>query len=158
MLTILVTPVPLNRGFWEQPLQCFNIVSGGRWSVSVYSTLFPIDIECRVYGEPITDRELGGAGAGLLPAPLAKTWLLSPLSSVSAFYRLPITRDPALSNLGQNTPVWWSVCRKLCNRCVSAVCSALCEVCDAALCSLSWLWLQWLLQSPSHSGSWSHDA
>ena len=48
MLTILVTPVPLNRGFREQPLQCFNIVSGGRWSVSVYSTLFPIDIECSV--------------------------------------------------------------------------------------------------------------
>ena len=103
MLTILVTPVPLNREFWEQPLQSFNLVSGGgRWSVSVYSTLFPIDIECRVYGEPITDRELGGAGAGLLPALLAKTWLLSPLSSVSAFYRLPITRDPALSHLGHS--------------------------------------------------------
>ena len=155
MLTILVTPVPLNREFWEQPLQCFNLVSErGRWSVSVYSTLFPIDIECRVYGEPITDRELGGAGAGLLPALLAKTWLLSPLSSVSAFYRLPITRDPALSHLGHMTAVWWSVCRKLCNRCVSAVCSALC---DAALCSLSWACLQWLLQSPS-SGSWSRDA
>ena len=43
---------------------------GGRWSIYC-STQFPIDIECRLHVEPITDRQLGSH------PPLAKTQLAS---------------------------------------------------------------------------------
>ena len=58
------------KSWWER----------GRWSIYQCSTQFPIDIECRLHGEPITDRQFGSQ------PPLAKTGL------ASALYRLPIIR------------------------------------------------------------------
>ena len=67
-------------------------VEGGRWSIYQCSTQFPIDIECRLHVEPITDRQFGSH------PPLAKTGLASTL------YRLPIIRKGGISARPDSSP------------------------------------------------------
>ena len=78
----LRSEVGVVKSWWE----------GGRWSIYQCSTQFPIDIECRLHVEPITDRQFGSH------PPLAKTGL------ASAVYRLPIIRKGGILERPDSSP------------------------------------------------------
>ena len=67
---------------WENLTRNILEMGGRRWSIH-RSTQFPIDIECRLHVEPITDRQLGSH------PPLAKTDLAS-----TQIRRVSVTNHP----------------------------------------------------------------